>query len=367
MPRDTTHTIAEIAAALGLEAWGETGLAVSRAAAPHQAGPDAIALAATPAYADALAQGDARAALLWSEADPAAYGLAAAIFAPRPRFSLAGLSRMMDAGPDIAPGIHPTAVIDASAEIGAQPAIGPFVVIGAGARIGANARIGAHSILGRGAVLGDDALLYPRATLGERVCAGDRLIVQPGAVIGGDGFSFVTPEASAVETVRATLGDAQGRTQQAYARIHSLGSVRLGDDVEIGANTTIDRATLADTVIGDGTKIDNLVQIAHNVETGRDCLICGHAGIAGSTRIGDRCVFAGKAAAVDNITIGDDVIVSGATVVRTSQPSGRVLLGDPAMPMQTGIEVFKALRRLPRLARDVAALRKHLPKDGASD
>ncbi|MEM1431904.1 MAG: UDP-3-O-(3-hydroxymyristoyl)glucosamine N-acyltransferase [Pseudomonadota bacterium] len=365
--RPRSYTIAEIAAALGLKTWGDAELVVTHAAAPASAGASAIAMASTPDYADTLSAGGAVAALLWAGADPAAYGLRAAIFAPRPRYSLSGLSALMDPGPELATGVHPSAFVAPDAEIGADACIGPLVTIGPRARIGARARIAAQASIAADAVIGDDALILERATVGARCCIGHRVVAQPGSVIGSDGFSFVTPEPSAVEAVRTTLGDTQGLRQQAYARIHSLGAVTLGDDVEIGANSTIDRGTLDDTQIGDGTKIDNLVHVAHNVRIGRDTLLCGQAGIAGSTVIGDRCVFAGKAGAVDNIKIGDDVIVSASTSVRTNQPSGRVLLGDPAMPMATGIEVFKAMRRLPRLARDVAILRKHLPKPETDD
>ncbi len=367
MTRDIVHTVAEIADALGLAAWGDTGIEIRSAAAPHEAGADALALASTESYAAALSAGSARAALLWEGADPEAYGLDAAIFAARPRYALAGLSALMDTGPDLPPGIHPSAVIDPSATIGDGARIGPFVVVGAGASIGANARIASHSSIGAGAKIGDDALILERVSIGARCTLGHRLIAQPGAVVGSDGFSFVTPEKSAVEVVGATLGDAQGLRQQSYARIHSLGAVTIGDDVELGANSCIDRGTLADTRIGDGTKIDNLVHVAHNVIVGQDCLLCGQMGVAGSTKIGDRCVFAGQVGVVDNITIGDDVIASGSARIRTNQPSGRILIGDPAIPMDKGIEIMKATRRLPRLARDVASLRKHLPKEGGSD
>ncbi|MEM9248033.1 MAG: UDP-3-O-(3-hydroxymyristoyl)glucosamine N-acyltransferase, partial [Pseudomonadota bacterium] len=265
MTRDTSHTIAQIAEALGLLAWGDVTLRVTRAAAPHEAGPDALALASTETYAAALSRGAARTALLWEGADPQAYGLRAALFAPRPRFALAGLSALMDQGPELAPGIHPTAIIDPSAEIGPDAAIGPFVVVGARARIGAGARIAAHCSVGADVTLGAQALLMERVTLGARCHIGDRLIAQPGAVVGADGFSFVTPEESAVEVVGATLGDAKGLRQQSYARIHSLGAVSIGDNVELGANSCIDRGTLTNTRIGDGTKLDNLVHVGHNV------------------------------------------------------------------------------------------------------
>ncbi|MEO1677281.1 MAG: UDP-3-O-(3-hydroxymyristoyl)glucosamine N-acyltransferase [Pseudomonadota bacterium] len=362
-----SFTVGEIAKALGLEAWGDTALRVGNAAAPHEAGPNDIALAADPKYAAALGRGQARAALLWADAVPADYGLAAAVLAPRPRFALSGLSQMMDPGPQIAPGVHPKAHVEPGAEIGDGAAIGPFAVIGAGARIGPGARIAAHAVVGAGAVLGRDALLLEHVVFGARCRAGDRFIAQPGAVIGGDGFSYVTPEPSAVEAVRKTLGDRQGQRQQAQARIHSLAAVTIGDDVEVGSNACIDRGTLSDTVVGDGTKIDNLVQVAHNVRVGKDCLLCGQAGIAGSSTLGDRVVLGGQAGVIDHLTLGDDVILSACTPARTDLAPGTVMIGPISMEMKAGIAAYKNLRRLPRLLRDVAALRKHLPNPENGD
>jgi UDP-3-O-[3-hydroxymyristoyl] glucosamine N-acyltransferase len=352
--------MAELAEALGLALWGDGAVRVARAAAPHEAGPDAIALAGTPVYADALAQGAARAALLWEGADPADYGLDSALIAPRPRHALAGLSAALDQGPDIADGRHPSAQIDPSADIGPGAAIGPFAVIGPDAAIGPGARIGPHVVIGAEVRIGGGSLLHARVTIGARCTIGDRFVAQPGAVVGGDGFSFVTAEPSAAEEVRRTLGEAGGARQQAYARIHSLAAVTIGDDVEIGANSCIDRGTLSDTRLGDGTKIDNLVQVGHNVIVGRHCLLCGQVGVAGSTRIGDRVVLGGQAGVTDHLVIGDDVIAGAGTLLRTNQPAGRVMLGNPAMPMALSVEAYKGLRRLPRLFRDVAALRKHL-------
>jgi len=192
--------------------------------------------------------------------------------------------------------------------------------------------------------------------IGARVRIGHRVICQPGAVIGSDGFSFVTPEPSGVEEVRATLGHRDRIQPQAWMRIHSLGAVILGDDVEIGANCTLDRGTIRDTSVGNGTKLDNLVHLAHNVTVGRDCLLCGQVGIAGSARIGDRVVMGGQVGVSDNIFVGDDVIAGGGTKIMTNAPAGRVLLGYPAVKMETHVELQKALRRLPRLATRVSAL-----------
>jgi len=345
----TSHRLSDIAAALGARLEGDGDLRITAAAEPQAATPDHLALAMNPAYAPGLAQGQARAAVLWEGADWRALGLEGALFVPRPRFAMAHLTRHLDTGPAIAPGIHPTAVIDAGASIGDGAAIGPFVVIGPGVRLGAGARIAAHVSIGAGAIIGDDALLLDGVRIGARVVIGARFIAQSGAVVGSDGFSFVTPEKSGVEAVRETLGQRGDAQAQSWTRIHSLGAVRIGDDVEIGANTAIDRGTIRDTEIGSGSKLDNLVHIGHNVRVGRDCLLCGQVGIAGSARIGDRVVMGGQCGVNDNIFVGDDVIAGGATKIFTNAPAGRVLMGSPAMKMETHVEVYKALRRLPRL------------------
>ena len=356
------HTIAQIALALGAECAGDTDIAISSAAEPEQAGPEDLALAVNPKYATGLQGGRARAALLWPGADWQAMGLQAAIFAPRGRLAMAGLTTLLDPGPQIAPGIHPMTVIDPSAVIGAGAAIGPFVTIGAGARIGQGARIAAHVSIAEGVQIGPDALILHGARIGARVVIGARFICQPGAVIGADGFSFVTPEKSGVEEIRETLGQRSELRDQSWTRIHSLGAVSIGDDVEIGANVCIDRGTIRNTSIGNGTKLDNLVHIGHNVQIGRDCLLCGQVGIAGSARIGDRVVMGGQCGVNDNIFVGDDVICGGATKIFTNAPAGRVLLGYPAVKMETHVEMQKALRRLPRLAAKVAEIEKVIQK-----
>lgn len=352
------HRIGDIAKALGAEAEGDLALVVTGASEPQAAGPDQLALAMDPRYADGIGKGKARAAVVWPGADWRAMGLKAAIFAPRSRLAMAGLTRLMDPGPAIMPGVHPLAVVEPSAEIGDSAAIGPFVVIGAGVVIGPGARIASHVSIAEGARIGAEALILQGARIGARVTIGDRFICQPGAVIGADGFSFVTPEKSGVEEIRETLGSRAEIKDQTWTRIHSLGAVTIGDDVEIGANVCIDRGTIRDTLIGSGTKMDNLVHIGHNVQIGRDCLLCGQVGIAGSARIGDRVVLAGQCGVNDNIFVGNDVIAGGATKIFTNAPAGRVLLGYPAVKMESHVEMQKALRRLPRLAARVAALEK---------
>ncbi|TMV49178.1 UDP-3-O-(3-hydroxymyristoyl)glucosamine N-acyltransferase, partial [Thioclava sp. BHET1] len=215
-------------------------------AEPAEAGAGDLALAMAPKYAEGLANGQAQAAILWDGADWQALGLKAAIFVAKPRLAMAGLTRVFDRGPEIAPGIHPTAVIAPEAVIGAGAAIGPLVVIGRGVRIGARARIASHVSIAEDTVIGDDLLLMNGVKIGARVKIGHRFIAQPGAAIGGDGFSFVTPEKSGIEQVRQNLGVREAFNEQKWTRIHTLGGLTIGDDVEIGSNTTIDRGTIRD-------------------------------------------------------------------------------------------------------------------------
>lgn len=361
------HSIQDIASALSAEAAGDLSLRVEGAAEPQAAGPDDLAVAMTPAYGARIGEGRARAALLWPGADWQVMGLSAAIFAPRPRLAMAGLTALLDPGQGQPPGIHPSAVIDASAQIGANVAIGALCVIAAGAQIGDGAVIGAQCHIGPGAVLGPGALLREQVSLGARVRIGARFIAQPGARIGGDGFSFVTAEVSGVEMARASLGDQGETAPQSWQRIHSLGAVEIGDDVEVGANSTVDSGTIRPTRIGNGTKLDSLVQVGHNVQIGRDCLLCAQCGVAGSTVVGDNVVLGGQSGVADNVTVGDRVIAAGATVILSNVPAGRVMMGYPAIRMDSFTEMYKSLRRLARFSRDLDALKKAVFKPGASD
>lgn len=359
-----SYTVRQIADALGATVLGDGTVTIETAAEPVDAGPTDLALAMDPKYDASLAMSDARAAIVWDGADWRGFGLEAAIIVPRSRYALAKLTQMMDPGPAVAPGIDPSARVDPGASIGADPAIGPFVVIGAGAKVGPRARISAHALIDAGATIGDDATIGPGVRIMARVRIGDRFIAQPNAVIGGDGLSFVTPETSGVERARETLGDQGAIHEQAWTRIHSLGGVEIGDDVEVGANACIDAGTIRATRIGSGTKIDNLVMIGHNVTVGRNCLFAGHVGIAGSTRVGDRVVLGGKVGVSDNIFIGDDVIAGGGTGILSNVPAGRVILGYPAQKMDGFIEGARNVRRLGRLMARVAALEKAVSKNG---
>ncbi|WP_306116368.1 MULTISPECIES: UDP-3-O-(3-hydroxymyristoyl)glucosamine N-acyltransferase [unclassified Roseovarius] len=361
------YTVEQIATALGAEAFGAVDMEIDGLAEPADATARDLALAMKPEYADSLPSGAAKAAMVWDGADWQSLGLEAAIISPRPRYTMSGLTTMMDPGQGWADGIHPTASVDDRAELGAGVSVGPMAVVCAGARIGAGTVIGPQAFVGTDAQIGTMGFLREGVRIGARVKIGERFIAQPGAVVGGDGFSYVTPEKSSVEQARQTLGDQGDTRSQAWTRIHSLGAVSIGDDVELGSNCTIDRGTIRDTRIGNGTKIDNLVMVGHNVEIGNDSLLCGCVGIAGSTRIGNNVVLGGQTGVSDNIFIGDNVITGGGTIVLSNIPAGRVMLGYPAMKMETTMEIFKGLRRLKRLFNDVADLKKAVSKPDASD
>jgi UDP-3-O-[3-hydroxymyristoyl] glucosamine N-acyltransferase len=312
-------------------------------------------------YGEAMSDCPAEAAILWQTADAAELGLKAALFVQRPRYALAGVTDLYERPVETPAGIHPTAVIDPTASLGEGASIGAFCVIGPRVRIGERARLLPHVVIGEDTVIGSEALLFSGVRVGARVQIGDRFIAQPNAVVGADGFSFVTPEAGHIEEARAEM-DISGSRDIYYRRINSLGSVTIGDDVELGANSAIDRGTLSDTTIGNGTKIDNLIQIGHNVKIGENCLLCGQCGVAGSATIGDRVVIGGQAAIGDHSHIGSDSIITGQTGISSNVPSGSVMMGTPAMPMKNAVDSYKALRRLPRLLAKLSGAEKRVSK-----
>ena len=362
-----SYTIQAIADAVGATAAGDTALTVKGAAEPAGAGPDDIALAMKPDFAKGLPEGRARAAMLWEDADWRSMGLTAAILVKRPRVAMAGLTRMMDAGQGYGLGIPPTAMIEPSATIGKDVTVGPMAYIGPGARIGDNCVIGPQCYIGTDAEIGPDGTLHSGVRLMARVRIGARFIAQPGAVVGSDGHSFVTAEVSTVEQARASLGGEVTAEGQSWIRIHSLGAVIVGDDVELGANSCIDSGTIRPTEVGNGCKIDNLCHVAHNVKIGRDCLFAALVGVAGSTVIGNNVILGGQVGVTDNTTVGDNVVAGGGTKILNKIPAGRVILGYPGVKMDTHLETYKLQRRLPRLFEQVAALQKAVFKSDQND
>ena len=363
----TSYSVKDIAKAVGAEAVGAVDLVLTGVAEPQDAGAGDLALAMKPKFAENLSQGAAKVAMLWPGADWQALGLEAAILPDRGRFAMASVTKMYDLGHGFKRGIHPSAVISPNASLGKDVSVGALCVIEAGARIGDGSMIGPQSYIGFDAQIGAHAHIHDHVTIAARVKIGDNFICQPGVRIGGDGFSFVTPEKNQVEDAREALGQSSVESRQSWVRIHSVGSVTIGNNVEVGANSCIDRGTIRDTSIGNGTKLDNLVQVGHNVIIGDDCLLCAMVGVAGSSQIGNNVVLGGQTGVADNLTIGDSVITGGGTVVLANVPKGRFMLGYPAMKMESQVEAYKGLRRLPRLFADVAKLKKAVSKPADSD
>ncbi|MDD5542704.1 MAG: UDP-3-O-(3-hydroxymyristoyl)glucosamine N-acyltransferase [Acidobacteriia bacterium] len=266
-----------------------------------------------------------------------------------PRLAFARAVSLFQPEGRIAVGIDSTAQIAPDAELGEDVAVGPYAIIESGARIGARCQIGAHSFIGAGVQIGEGGRIYPRVTLYHDVALGARCVIHSGAVIGSDGFGFV-PD--------------QGR----YHKFPQVGTVRIGDDVEIGANTTIDRGAVDATLIGRGTKIDNLVQIAHNVEIGEDVVIAAQTGISGGTVIEDRCVIGGQVGMGDHARVKRGAVVGskGGILPGKIIREGQVVWGIPAIPLDE-YKVLNALwRGLPKLKKDVEALRK-MKTSGSSE
>ena len=373
------YTLNDLAARIGGEAVGDAGHRVSGLAHPDTAGPDDLALVIDRRGAEGLATTRARAAAV-----PAALraklpdpGLRAWLVVEHPRRALAGLTALFDPPSSLAPGIHPSASIGRGVEIGEGARIGAQVVIGDGARIGPGTHLHPQVTLGAEVVVGRDCRLCPGARVGDRVHVGDRVILHPNCVIGADGFSFVTETESTVEKAqdrrRVRRSTTEGRNA-GLMRIASLGTVVLEDDVEVGACTTIDRGTLGETRVARGTKIDNLVMVAHNCRIGEDCLIAGQVGMSGSVVLGDRSVLAGQVGIADHKTLGSDCLLLAGSGVAGDVPDGAIYAGYPAMPREDKMRELGFLRRGPRLLDEVKALRarlealeSHLKATGAPD
>lgn len=239
----------------------------------------------------------------------------------------------------VALGVHPQAAVSSTAILGENISIGPFVVIEEGAMIGSGSVIGAHSYVGAYTTIGEGCLLHPRVTVRERCVIGDRVILHPGVVIGSCGFGYVFKEG-------------------AHRKIPQVGSVHIEEDVEIGANSTVDRARFGRTAIGKGTKIDNLVQIAHNVVIGAHTIVCAQVGISGSSRIGSGVILAGQVGVSGHIEIGDRTTVMAQAGITKSVPPHAMLVGSPAKPADEWKRNNFYAQRLPELAERIKALEK---------
>jgi UDP-3-O-[3-hydroxymyristoyl] glucosamine N-acyltransferase len=305
-----------------------------------EASPGHLSFLANPKYAGLLAQ--TRASCVIVPPSAAAEGRSL-IVSDNPYLSFAKAVTFFYrlARPAPQPGIHPSAQVDGSARVDPSASVGAYAVIEAGARVGARSVVMPLSYLGAGTVVGEDCLIYPRVVIREECRVGNRVIIHCGAVVGSDGFGY------------AKDGDR-------YFKIPQVGSVILEDDVEIGANTAIDRGALGPTVIARGAKLDNLVQIAHNVKVGEDTAIAGQSGIAGSTEVGDRVVMAGQVGLVGHIKIGSDVTIGAQAGVTKSVPDKTVVSGYPAIPHGQAKRREAAVARLPEYIRKINDIERRI-------
>jgi UDP-3-O-[3-hydroxymyristoyl] glucosamine N-acyltransferase len=258
-----------------------------------------------------------------------------------------------------APGIHPTAVVDPSVELGEDVAIGPLVVIGPNTKIGAQTKIMAGCVIGGGVKIGNKCLFHPKCIIADYTKIGDRVILQQGVSLGSDGYGYVTERPSNLE--RRMAGETElSQEPNPHLKIPQTGTVVIEDDVEIGSYSTIDRATMGATTICRGAKIDNLVMIAHNCKIGAEALIISQVGIAGSCTVGDRSILAGQVGLKDHIKIGRDVIVEGKAGVMRDIPDEDVQVGIPAIPAREHMTQLAITRKGPQMYDELKDLRKRV-------
>ena len=359
------HTLNDLAGLLGAEVIGDGGFAVTAVAHPEFARHrETLALAMDKGSHALLHRTHAGAAIVarGMALDPERFagGLA---FEGRSRVALARLTRLFSPPLHHVPGIHPSAVVDPAAKVRDGASVGPLCVVGPDARIGPGAALLSQVTVSAGAEVGAGCILHPGVRIGENCVIGEGCILHHNASVGADGFGFVTTEEGSIERAQKT-GEVTAFNFD-IQRIDSLGTVIVGDNVEIGACACIDRGTLGPTRIGDGTKIDNLVQIAHNVTIGENVMIAGGSGIAGSATIGDRVVIGGMVGIADQKTVGDDAVITAkAGIGRDVEPRG-IYAGFPAhrIKEQRSLEmnqmrVGRALNRLRDLAERVDRLER---------
>jgi UDP-3-O-[3-hydroxymyristoyl] glucosamine N-acyltransferase len=363
MPDTPAHTLGEIAALIGGDLVGDGALPIADLAHPLEATrADQLVILFDAAMVARLGESPVRAAVIASDATPPVGSVDGYVRVGRPRYAMAALFELFAKRPHAPPGVHPSAVVEPGAVLGEGVAIGALSYVGPGATVGDGAVLMPHVTIGAGARVGAGSVLHSGVRIGEGVVLGERVLVHHNAALGADGFSFVTPALASFETARRGGGDRVETASEGIRRIASLGTVEIGDDVEIGACTAIDRANLGATRIGAGTKIDNHVQIGHNVRVGRDCLISGMVGLSGSVRVGDRVVLAGGVGVADHLTIGDDAIVGAGSGLWKDVAPKQIVAGYPAVPRGELLQREINIGRLPRVIRDVAELKRRVAR-----
>ncbi len=334
------HRLGDLAARVGGRVLGDASRRIGGIATLEDAGPSDLAFLTNPKYRKAAGRTLAGAVLVGPGVEIAGKDL---LEAPEPYLALAELLDFLHPAPPRTPGVSPLADVDGGARLGAEVSIAPFAVVGAGASVGDRATVGAGSVVGEGAEIGEDTVLHARVVLYPRTRVGARCILHAGVVLGGDGFGFAS---------------SKGR----HRKVPQLGRVVVEDDVEIGAQSAVDRGTLGDTVIGRGTKIDDLVMVAHGVRVGPDCLLVAQSGIAGTSRLGRGVVLAGQAGVAGHLGLGDGAVVAAKSAVFDDVAEGSFVAGIPAVDHRAWKKAQAALRRLPDLRAEVRALRLRVEK-----
>lgn len=326
-------SLGELAVRFGCELRGDPSVRVDSVAA-LTGGPGSLGFVASAAYRDALRATTLGAVVLAPELAPECP--TSALVHRNPHATFARIAALLHPVPSLSPGIDPTACVDPTAQVDSSAQIGPFAVIGANAIVGPGALVGPHCIVSDGVVIGADTRLLVRVTLCSGTRIGARCILHPGAVVGADGFG-------------------NARDGQVWVKVPQVGGVMVGDDVEIGANTTIDRGALGDTVIEEGVRLDNQIQIAHNVSIGAHTAIAACTGIAGSTRIGRRCMIGGGTGIGGQLVLGDDIIIAGfGMVTRSIDKPG---LYSSVIPVEEARLWRRIVGRIKRLDRTAARIR----------
>ncbi|HET6922703.1 MAG TPA: UDP-3-O-(3-hydroxymyristoyl)glucosamine N-acyltransferase [Anaeromyxobacteraceae bacterium] len=339
-------TLAELAARVGGEVEGDGSLPIERVRGLEDAGPGDLSFYANRKYRRAF-EASRAAAVIVGTGEPVPPGRTV-VRAADAYLAFAKASTAFHPPPEAVPEMAPEAVVHPGARVHPSAQVMPLAFVAAGAEVGARTVLYPGVFVGAGARVGDDCILYPNAVVREGCLVGHRCILQPGCVVGSDGFGF------------AFDMQGEGGSGPRHYKVPQAGIAVVEDDVEVGANSCVDRATMGRTVVGRGSKLDNLVQVAHNVELGPLCLLAGQVGIAGSTRIGMGAVFGGQAGAIGHLEIGDGARFGAQTGVLGDVPAGETYTGYPAIPHAEWLRTSAAIRRLPELLRRVRELEKEI-------
>ena len=328
------YTIADIAKHLGGEVIGDASLVLKGFAPADRAQPGDLTFAENESY---FARAEQSAASAIMVDGPGTSAHKALIRVPNARVAFAKVLPLFFPEPAFAAGIHPTAVVPASAQVDPTAHIGPHCILGEKVRVGARSVLQGLNAVGADCLIGEDVNLFPNVTLYPRTEVGNRVRIHSGTVVGSDGFGYVLDNGI-------------------HRKVPQIGNVIICDDVELGANVTVDRGALGPTIVGKGTKIDNLVQVAHNVTIGRHCLLCAQVGISGSTTLGDYVVLAGQAGVAGHLAIGKGARIGGQAGVTQDLDAGAFVNGNPAIPMQLERRIAVLQQRLPEIFKRVDAL-----------